>query len=106
MGLDVMSCMAAVIRGDLVQATELSLECVMCGLCAARCPAELAPFNVALLARRIHGRGLGRAESFDQRLKDIESGLYAPELSELKSLDQSGIKDRFQEYQATKGAAV
>jgi len=24
------------------------LICVMCGMCAARCPAELAPFNIAL----------------------------------------------------------
>ncbi len=106
MGLEVMSCMAAVIREDLAEAVKLSLECVMCGLCAARCPAELAPFNISLLARRIYGRGLGRTARFRRRLDDIGRGLYEKELAELKSLDQSGIKERFREYQSTKGASV
>ncbi len=106
MGLDVMGYMAAVIRGDLAQTVELSIECVMCGLCASRCPAELSPFNIALLARRIHGCGLGRSGRFQKRLEDIRNGVYSPELDRLRASDQDGIKERFKEYQATKGAAV
>jgi len=38
-------------RGDLKRSLSSPWMCVMCGMCAARCPGELAPFNIALLIR-------------------------------------------------------
>ena len=46
--IPVMDYVSAALRGDLKLVFELSVECVMCGLCAARCPAELSPNNIAL----------------------------------------------------------
>ncbi|MCL6449499.1 MAG: 4Fe-4S dicluster domain-containing protein, partial [Armatimonadetes bacterium] len=38
--LEPMYYVAAALRGDFARAAELSFDCIMCGLCAARCPAQ------------------------------------------------------------------
>jgi ferredoxin len=53
-GLDTLGVMAAALRGDLAAVAETSFDCIQCGMCVARCPAELAPPQVALLARRLY----------------------------------------------------
>jgi succinate dehydrogenase/fumarate reductase-like Fe-S protein len=55
-GLKVMEYVAAMLRGDLAEAAELSFDCVMCGLCTARCPAEITQYQAAMYARRAYGR--------------------------------------------------
>ena len=37
---------------DHEKVADMSFDCIMCGLCASRCPAEIVQYNVALLARR------------------------------------------------------
>jgi len=89
------------------EVVELSMECVMCGMCAARCPAELAPFNIALLVRRMYGKHIiPPSPQLLQRLKEIGEGKFEQELSRLKKSDQSELQERFKELQAKKGAAV
>jgi heterodisulfide reductase subunit C len=106
-GLDMMSCMAAAKQGDFQAVVELSIECIMCGMCAARCPAEISPFNVALLIRRIYGSHLiPKASHLTERLEDIREGKYQKELEALKSTDLEKLKERFSAFQATKGEAV
>ncbi len=39
--LQVMDYIQAIIRGDIEKAADLSFDCIMCGLCAMRCPAEI-----------------------------------------------------------------
>jgi len=56
MDIDVMSYVAAALKGDIAKAAELSFSCVMCGLCTARCPAELAQYNIGILSRRLYGK--------------------------------------------------
>jgi succinate dehydrogenase/fumarate reductase-like Fe-S protein len=51
--LDVMWFMSDAIRGDIPGAADKSFDCIMCGLCAARCPQGLQPYNVAMLCRRL-----------------------------------------------------
>jgi succinate dehydrogenase/fumarate reductase-like Fe-S protein len=107
MGLEVMNYIAAALRNDLALAVELSMECVMCGMCAARCPAELAPFNIALLIRRIYGRHvLHRPGTLDKRLKEIEEGRFSKELLELRTSGKAELEERFKSLQATRGSAV
>lgn len=107
MGLEVMNYIAAALRNDLARAVELSMECVMCGMCAARCPGELAPFNIALLIRRIYGRHvLHRPETLDQRLKEIEEGRFSKALQELKTCGKAELEEKFKTLQATRGSAV
>jgi len=107
MNLQVMNYIGAALRNDLAQVVELSMECVMCGMCAARCPAELAPFNIALLVRRIYGRHvLRRPGTLDQRLKEIQDGVFSKDLLELKASGKHELEEKFKSLQATKGSAV
>ena len=52
--------LAAAMRGDIARVADLSFDCIMCGMCVSRCPAEEAQPNIAILARRLHGRYLAR----------------------------------------------
>ena len=95
--LDVKGYMAAAMRGDISMVADLSFDCIMCGLCAARCPAEEPQYNIAILARRLHGRYLQPvSEHLHSRVDEITSGQYDEELTELKSLSVDELKERYQ----------
>jgi heterodisulfide reductase subunit C len=107
MGLEVMDIISAALRNDLEEVVHLSMECVMCGMCAARCPAELAPFNISLLIRRIYGRYvLHRPATLDQRLKDIREGRFSKGLLDLKNSGKTHLENQFKTLQANKGEAI
>lgn len=94
--LDVMSYMSATLRGDLQALADLSFDCIMCGLCVARCPAELVPPNVALLGRRLYGKYLApTADHLHRRVQEMESGIYLDAISELKNLPLADLKKRY-----------
>ncbi|HDQ73945.1 MAG TPA: 4Fe-4S dicluster domain-containing protein [Chloroflexi bacterium] len=94
--IDVRLYMAAGMRGDIETMADLSFDCIMCGLCAARCPAEEAQYNIAILARRLYGRYLApRSEHLEERLAEIESGAFDEVLMELKGLDEDELKARY-----------
>ena len=50
----------AAIRGDIEQVMDLSFDCLSCGMCAIRCPAEIVQYNVGLLGRRLYGKYLAK----------------------------------------------
>ena len=75
--LDVMDYVQASLRGDIPQAARLSFDCISCGLCAVRCPAEIVPYNVATLARRLNAKYVdGPSEHVLERVKEVEDGVY------------------------------
>ena len=55
-GLNVMQYIAHIQRGEYAKAAELSFDCVMCGVCSSRCPAQISHPQVAMLARRLNGK--------------------------------------------------
>jgi ferredoxin len=68
----------------------------LCGLCVARCPAELVPPNVALLGRRLYGKYIAPpAGHLQERIQEIKSGAYVQEMAELKGLPLSELKSRY-----------
>jgi succinate dehydrogenase/fumarate reductase-like Fe-S protein len=94
--LDVLSYMAAALRGDLSSLADSSFDCILCGLCVARCPAELVPPNVALLGRRLYGKYIAPpAGHLQERIQEIKYGAYAQEMAELKGLPLSELKSRY-----------
>lgn len=96
-GLDVLGYMSAAVRGDLAAVADASFDCIMCGLCVARCPAELVPPNVALLARRLYGRVVAPAsQQLKQRVQEVENGAYNDEIDQLKSLPLAELKKRYE----------
>ena len=94
--IDVMGYVNAAIRGDYEAVADMSFDCIMCGLCATRCPAEIVHYNVALLARRIVGAKLRpRAPHLKERLAEIAAGQCAPEVEELTKLSEKELSERF-----------
>ncbi|MGQ9823788.1 MAG: 4Fe-4S dicluster domain-containing protein [Desulfotomaculales bacterium] len=91
--LDVMYYIAAAQRGDIARCAEMSFDCLMCGLCASRCPAEIVQYNVAILARRLYGRHVApRAEHLARRVEEIKSGKYDEEINRLTKLEILELK--------------
>jgi formate hydrogenlyase subunit 6/NADH:ubiquinone oxidoreductase subunit I len=87
--LQVMDYMAAAQRGDIAKAAHMSFDCLMCGLCASRCPAEIVQYNVALLARRLYGRHVApRAEHLARRVEEIKAGKFDAEIERLMKMDR------------------
>lgn len=107
MGLEVMNYVSAAITGDWQMVKKLSMDCIMCGMCAARCPAELAPFNIAMLVRRMMGRKAHQTpEYLTRRLEDIREGVYGDELARLRAMSKDELLGCYREFQASKGKAV
>jgi heterodisulfide reductase subunit C len=105
--IQVMNYISATIQGDLKQVVDLSIECVMCGMCAARCPAELSPYNIALFVRRLYGaHKLPKSPQLEERVADITRGVYSADIAELKKADNKKLQGIFNELQAKKGASV
>ncbi len=103
MDIRVMDAISEALRGNVEKAANLSLNCVMCGLCAARCPAELTPYGILLLCRRIYGRYIQvRLLDIPPRIQEIEEGKYDAELDQLTMLDTEKIKKLYEEAQADK----
>ncbi|HUV46341.1 MAG TPA: 4Fe-4S dicluster domain-containing protein, partial [Dehalococcoidia bacterium] len=82
--LEVMEFMSAAIRGDIKEVAIKSFDCLMCGLCAARCPQGLVPYNIALLSRRLYGRYMApRSKQIGERIAEIKAAKFDAEIEEL-----------------------
>jgi len=94
--LKVMSYISDLIRGDIASAAEKSFECIMCGLCASRCPGQLVQYNAGILARRLYGAHLApKAAHLGSRVAEIMSGKFNSGLDELKKLSVEELKKRY-----------
>jgi len=94
--LEVMWFMSDALRGDIAAVAEKSFDCVMCGLCAARCPQGLVPYNVALLARRLYGRYLApESTHVDKRIAEIEAGAYDAAIDDLKQAPEAELRRQY-----------
>lgn len=96
--LEAMEYIQAALRGDLERAAKLSFECIMCGLCVSRCPAEIVHYNVAILCRRLYAKYLvAQAEDLAKRIKEIAEGKFNKELDELIKMDKEKLKKLYGE---------
>jgi heterodisulfide reductase subunit C len=95
--LEVMWFMSDALRGDIKEVAIKSFDCVMCGLCAARCPQGLVPYNIALLCRRVYGRHMApRSKHLDERINEIEEGKFDADLEKLKKMSQDELRRRYE----------
>lgn len=93
MEIPVMEYISAALRGDIEQAAELSMSCVMCGICASRCPAELGQYNIGILCRRLTARHLRPpAAHIPEMVKRVESGAYNAALANLMNADPAVLR--------------
>ena len=98
MEIEVMDYIAAGMRGDVARLAEISFDCVMCGLCTARCPAELCQYNIAILGRRLYGKYIApKAEHLSSMVKEVASGRYEQMLRGLMNTDEDTLKKLYNE---------
>ena len=99
----VMEVVAAALRGDIEKAAKLSVECVMCGLCVARCPGELLPNYIALLCRRLYGRHMiPPYPHVINRLKQLDGGEYDEEMDRLLKFSSEELREEYKKSQGDK----
>jgi ferredoxin len=103
MDIDVMDTLSELIRGYIEKVSRRSISCVMCGLCAVRCPAGLAPYHYFLLCRRIFGRHfLSPFIDVSSRISEIENKKYESEMDKLVTLDKESLKEIYRQAQLDK----
>jgi Fe-S oxidoreductase len=94
--IDVMGYINAAIRGDIEKVADLSFDCIMCGLCATRCPAEIVHYHVGLLARRLYGAKVQKkSPPLAERMKEIKAGKFEPGLDKLVKLTEAELSAMF-----------
>jgi len=106
MDVQVMDYIAALKRGDIKAAAELSFDCIQCGLCASRCMGELPQYHIAQLARRLNGAYLTpRAEHLKTMVANIQDGRYTECLDKLKATDEEALKKLYTEREMEPASA-
>jgi formate hydrogenlyase subunit 6/NADH:ubiquinone oxidoreductase subunit I len=94
--LEVMDYIQAAMRGDIATVMDLSYDCLCCGLCAIRCPAEIVHFNVGILAKRLYGKYLSpKSPELDEQLKQVNDNLFDQEYDQLMSMSKENLKDEY-----------
>ncbi|MBC8181873.1 4Fe-4S dicluster domain-containing protein [candidate division KSB1 bacterium] len=96
MDIKVMDYVAMAMAGNIKEAAEMSFDCVMCGLCSARCPAEEVQYNIGIMARRIYGRHvLPKSEHLEERVQQVEEGRYESMLKDLMGMDKDQLRELY-----------
>jgi len=94
--IDVMGYINAAIRGDIEKVADMSFDCIMCGLCASRCPAEIVHYHVGLLARRLYGAKVQKkSPPLAERMKEIRAGKFEPGLDKLCKMTEAELSALF-----------
>lgn len=93
-GLEVMDIVQTILRGDLASASRMSFDCISCGLCSLRCPAEIRHNQVFQLLRRLYGKHvLPKAKHVEKRIKEISEGRFDEELNKLMNASIDTLKE-------------
>jgi ferredoxin len=91
--IEVMQYIAAAMRGDIGRLADLSFDCIMCGLCASRCPGELVQYYIGILGRRLYGKYLApKAEHVAKRIEELDQGKYDKEIDDLMKMKKEDLQ--------------
>jgi heterodisulfide reductase subunit C len=94
--IEVMRYIAAAQRGDIAKVADLSFDCLMCGLCASRCPAEIVQYHVAILARRLYSRHIAKpAAHLSACVAGIERGDCDADLEAIVAADGTKLRSLY-----------
>ncbi|MDI6708110.1 MAG: 4Fe-4S ferredoxin [Candidatus Thermoplasmatota archaeon] len=94
--LEVMDFIQASLKGDLAKVAQLSFDCIQCGICSVRCPADIKHYHVAQLARRLYGKYLTKkSKAQEQRLKEIEKGKFEKDFAEIIALPLEKVRELY-----------
>ncbi len=95
-GLEVMDYIQAAKRGDIEAVMDLSFDCVYCGLCGIRCPAEITQMNVGLLAKLLYGKYLSKeSRELTKRVEEVRAHAFDEEYALLMGMTTRELSDRY-----------
>ena len=98
MDVEVLDYVSALKRGDLAAATEISFDCIQCGLCASRCMGEMAQYHMAQLARRLYGGKIAtNAEHLQAMVDAIDGGTFDEPMGTVVAMDEEALKKAYVE---------
>ncbi|MBU2703851.1 heterodisulfide reductase subunit C [Sporomusaceae bacterium BoRhaA] len=84
--LNVMRYIGYAQRGELEKCAHESFDCVMCGICASRCPAGITHYQVGLLARRLTGKYIApESKHLTERVNEMEAGQHDESIEKLNN---------------------
>jgi Na+-translocating ferredoxin:NAD+ oxidoreductase RnfC subunit len=94
--LKVMQYIAYAQRAEYAKCAKESFDCVMCGICSARCPAGISHPQVGLLARRLYGKYIALpSEHLEKRVQEVEQGDFDALIAELMDKPIDAIKELY-----------
>ena len=94
--LNVMQYIAYAQRAEYEKCAEESFDCVMCGVCSARCPAGISHPQVALLARRLTGKYVRpKAEHLARRVEEIAEGKFDDAMADIMGKSDAEIRELY-----------
>ncbi len=80
--------------GDFKAVSDMFMDCVMCGLCAPVCIADIAPSLVAVYASRAQGvHFTEKPEGLSTRIKEISDGQYQEEWDRILQLSDEALQN-------------
>jgi len=83
-------------RGEFQNCADESFDCVMCGICSSRCPAEISHPQVAELARRLNGKYIQpEAKHLTERVEEIKDGKFESLIQNLMAKPIDQIKELY-----------
>lgn len=101
MEIEVMNYINQAMRGDIARAARTSFDCIQCGLCAVRCPAQIAHYHVAQLCRRLYGRKIApQAAHLKSRVAEIKAGKFIDAMESVAKLSMEELKKLYVEREA------
>ena len=79
--------------GDFKAVSEMFMDCVMCGMCAPVCIADIAPNLVAVYASRAQGvHFTDKPEGLETRIKAIEDGRYQADWTRVLNMNDEELQ--------------
>ena len=80
--------------GDFKAVSEMFMDCVMCGMCAPVCIADIAPNLVAVYASRAQGvHFTEKPEGLDKRIKAIQDGHYEADWERVLKMSDTELQN-------------
>src|SRR5690606_14124973 len=80
--------------GDFKAVSEMFMDCVMCGMCAPVCIADIAPNLVALYASRAQGvHYTEKPEDLSKRIQEISDGRFTQEWDRIFSFSDDELQN-------------